>query len=241
MEQGTSTRLSQAGAPIKARFVPDPQAPGDDRPFILSYLGMRELLGWVGVILPFAVALGNWPGNHELKDSISAYFFSRMVSWFAGSLWVIGFFMVSCRGYDKWDELSGRLSGCFALGVALLPMNIDNVKDGWVYYRGLLHWMCAALLFITLALTSLLLFTKSDRSNPTAKKRLRNTLYRVCGWAMLICIALIGAYNLLERIDASLYRQIGFYKPVFLLEAGAVISFGIAWLVKGESFNFIRD
>jgi hypothetical protein len=58
---------------------------------------------------------------------------------------------------------------------------------------------------------------------------------------MLICIALIGAYNVLEQIDASLYRQIGFYKPIFLLEAGAVISFGIAWLVKGESFNFIRD
>lgn len=172
---------------------------------------------------------------------MSAYYFTRMGAWFAGSLWVIGFFMVSCRGYDKWDELSGRLAGCFALGVALLPMNIHDINHGWVQFRGWLHWICAALLFIVFALTSLFLFTKSDTANPTPKKQLRNTCYRVCGWAILICIALIGLYGLLKHFDSDLYLRIGQYDPVFWLEAGAVISFGISWLVKGESFSFLRD
>lgn len=241
MERSSAAGASQARAVSKARFIPDPESNANQRPLILSYLGMRELAGWVGVILPLALALGNWPGNGRLEGSISAYYFTRMGAWFAGSLWVIGFFMVSCRGYDKWDELSGRLSGCFALGVALIPMNLNNVDHGWVQYRGWLHWTCAALLFIVLALTSLLLFTKSDNSNPTAKKRLRNRCYRVCGWSMLSCIALIGVYGLLKKFDGALYDQLGLYKPVFWLEAGAVVSFGVAWLVKGETFEFIRD
>ena len=120
------------------RFVPDPEASGLEKPFILSYLGMRQLAGWVGFALPFAVTLGNWP--HALEGSISAYYFTRTGAWFVGSLWVIGFFMGSCRGYDKWDERAGRFAGVFALGVALIPMNYCEVKSGWIMYRGWLHW-----------------------------------------------------------------------------------------------------
>jgi hypothetical protein len=103
------------------RYVPDPEAGGSEKPFILSYLGMRQAAGWVGFILPFAVALGNWPHSHALESSISAYYFTRMGAWFAGSLWVIGFFMVSCRGYGKWDERAGRFAGVFALGGGPYP------------------------------------------------------------------------------------------------------------------------
>ena len=225
----------------KARFVPDPQSSGPEKPLILSYLGMRELAGWVGVILPFAVALGNWPCTGGLEGSISAYYFTRMGAWFAGSLWVIGFFMVSCRGFDKWDELSGRLAGIFALGVALIPMNIHQIGHGWVKYRGWLHWTCAALLFLVLALTCLCLFTRSGTQTPTPKKLRRNAFYRVCGWSILGCIALIGILMLLETFQVITAAQVDPYKPVFWLEAIAVVSFGVAWLVKGEAFAFVRD
>jgi hypothetical protein len=225
------------------RFVPDPQASGNEKPFILSYLGMRQLAGWVGLVLPFAVALGNCP--HILEGSISAYYFTRMVAWFAGSLCVIGFFMVSCRGFPghpAWDEIAGWFAGVFALGVALIPMNYCEVTSGWVMYRGWLHWTCAALLFIDLALMCLLLFTKTDvAANPTPKKCLRNKFYVACGCTILACIALIGVYSLLKCFDSSLAATLGCYKPVFWLEAGSVWAFAIAWLVKGETFSFIRD
>jgi hypothetical protein len=221
------------------RFVPDPQAGGNEKPYILSYLGMRQLAGWVGFFLPFAVALGNLP--HALEGSISAYYFTRMVAWFVGSLCVIGFFMVSARGYDKWDEIAGWFAGLFALGVALIPMNYCEVTSGWVMYRGWLHWTCAALLFIDFALTCLLLFTKTDAANPTPKKLRRNKFYVACGWTILVCIALIGVYSLLKHFDSSLAARLVCYKPVFWLESGSVLSFAIAWLVKGETFSFIRD
>jgi hypothetical protein len=221
----------------KATFVPDTQSRNPQQPFVLSYLGMRRFAGWVGVSLPFAVALGNWLHTRAFEGSISAYYFTRMGAWFVGSLWVIGFFMGGCRGYDKWDELSGRLAGIFALCVALIPMNICNVKQGLVYYRGWLHWICAALLFIVLALMSLLLFTRSDSGPPAGKKATRNLYYKVCGCIMLAAVALIGVINIVPTLADRLAN----FKPVFLLEAVAVISFGISWLVKGETFRFLRD
>jgi len=227
--------------PSPLLFVRDPKAGGNEQPFILSYLGMRQVAGWVGFILPFAVALGNWPRSHALEGSISAYYFTRMGAWFAGSLWVIGFFMVSCRGYDEWDERAGRFAGVFALGVALIPMNICMVKYGCVKYRGWLHWTCAALLFIDLALMCLLLFTKTDAANPTPKKLRRNKCYVACGYAILVCIALIGVDSLIEYFYSPLAARLECYKPVFWLEAGSVWAFAIAWLVKGETFSFIRD
>ena len=226
------------------RFVTDPEAGGNERPFILSYLGMRQLAGWVGLVLPFAVALGNWP--HALEGSISAYYFTRMGAWFVGSLWVIGFFMVSARGYLRpgevpWDAIAGRFAGVFALGVALIPMNYCDVKSGWVHYRGLLHWTCAALLFFVLALMCLFLFTKTDSPKPTTKKLRRNKFYVACGSAILVFIALIGAYSLLKQFDCPLAARLGCYKPIFWLEAGSVLAFAVAWLVKGETFSFVRD
>jgi hypothetical protein len=226
------------------RFVPDPQAGGNEQPFILSYLGMRQVAGWVGFVLPFALALGNLP--HALEGSISAYYFTRMGAWFAGSLWVIGFFMVCCRGYIRqgetpWDEIAGRSAGVFALGVALIPMNICGVDSGWVEYRGWLHWTCAALLFIVLALMCLRLFTKTDATNPTPKKLRRNKYYIACGYTILACIALIGVDSLLRHFHSSLPARLDCYHPIFWLEASAVWAFAIAWLVKGETFSFIRD
>ena len=176
-----------------------------------------------------------------LESSISAYYFTGMGAWFAGSLWVIGFFMASCRGYGKWDERAGRFAGVFALGVALIPMNICEVKFGWVKYRGWLHWTCAALLFIDLALMCLLLFTKTDAANPTAKKLRRNKFYVACGYTIFACIALIGVDSLLGNSGSPLAARLESYKPVFWLESGSVWAFAVAWLVKGETFSFIRD
>jgi hypothetical protein len=239
----TPRKLEDSEMP-SPRFVPDPASGGIEKPFILTYLGMRQLAGLVGFVLPFAVTFGNCP--HALEGSISAYYFTRTGAWFVGSLWVIGFFMLSTKGYIRpgekpWDEIAGRLAGAFALGVALIPMNYCDVKSGWVHYRGWLHWTCAALLFIVLALMCLFLFTRTDSPNPTAMKRRRNKVYVTCGGAMLVFIALIGAFSLLKQVDCPLANRLGCYKPIFWLEAGSVLAFSIAWLVKGETFAFIRD
>jgi hypothetical protein len=64
----------------------------------------------------------------------------------------------------------------------------------------------------------------------TPKKLQRNRVYTVCGYTILWCIVLLAVNALLLRGSA-----IERLNPVFWLEATAVVSFGISWLVKGEA------
>jgi hypothetical protein len=70
---------------------------------------------------------------------------------------------------------------------------------------------------------------KPQNDHRTAEKKERNIVYRTCGVAILVCIVLAAASNLLpEPIQSEL--------PWFsIFEALAVIAFGISWLVKGET------
>jgi hypothetical protein len=95
----------------------------------------------------------------------------------------------------------------------------------WV---GTIYYAFAASLFATLAVFSLVLFTKS-KGRMTAAKKKRNTIYRVCGVVMCLCMVLILLYRVF-----FLQTPLRAYKPVFWLEATALWAFGMSWLTKGE-------
>ena len=90
---------------------------------LISYLSLRKAVGIIGVSLPVVLLLGNWLvfGCTRLEDSISYYYYSGMRGVLVGSLWAIGVFLLSYRGYDTRDQMAGRLACFFALGVALFP------------------------------------------------------------------------------------------------------------------------
>lgn len=89
----------------------------------------------------------------------------------------------------------------------------------------------AAALFLLLAFFCLFRFTMTDRplAQTTAKKRTRNKIYYACGGIILACIVLALASNLLSAPARDTL------KPLFWCEAIAVLAFGAAWLVKGET------
>ena len=96
---------------------------------------------------------------------------------------------------------------------------------------GRLHLIFAALLFLTLAYFSLCLFRKTDPTKPpTPQKRRRNLVYALCGYAILASILLIATFKALPSLAP--FQE---FKPVFWLEALAVVSFGVSWLTKGEA------
>ena len=92
-----------------------------------------------------------------------------------------------------------------------------------------MHLASAVAFFVILALTSLLLFTKTraDRA-PTDQKLRRNVVYRVCGWVMLATLAVLGVLWLVLGDKGLENTKIEFIAETVLLEA-----FGISWLVKG--------
>ena len=192
---------------------------------VLSYLTLRKLVGWLGILLPVILVIGVCLlGSHPaLRGSISAYYGTVMRGVFVGILFAIGVFLFSYRGYERIDNIAGYAACAFAIGVALFP---SVSTDIWVER---VHFASAALLFLVLAYFSLYLFTKTG-GNKTAMKRNRNKIYQACGVIILVCIALIPIYYWLFE-DSS----IAVIKPVFWLETFALWAFGASWLIKGET------
>ena len=196
---------------------------------VLSYLGLRKAIGIIGLALPFVLALGKMalesPG---IQDSISAYYYTVMRDVFEGSLWAIAVFLMSYRGYDSRDNIAGNLACAFAIGVALFPTTPEGQATS---ATGVIHLVCAAAFFLTLAYFSLVLFRKTDPTRtPKLRKRQRNRVYTACGYTILASIGTIAIIGVLAS-----NAPINHLDPRFWLESVAVVAFGISWLVKGEA------
>ena len=198
---------------------------------VLSYLSLRKAVGIIGVALPFVLVFGNMilkgPG---IERSISSYYYTDLGNVFVGSLCAIGVFLLSTRGYDRRDRIAGYLACIFAVGVALFPTTPQRDATSPDKFIGILHYTFAALLFLTFAFFCLKLFTETDKKkSPTRRKLQRNNVYRVSGFVILACILLIVVVKL-PAVKPLVERL----KPVFWLESLAVVTFGVAWLTKGE-------
>lgn len=205
--------------------------PNTQHSLVLGYLGLRRMIGIIGILLPIVLIVGRMifesPG---IKDSISVYYYSVMRDVFVGSLWAIAVFLFSYR-YDSWDDFLGDVACVAAIGVAIFPTAPDKAT-GQQIAIGWAHAVFAVCFFITLAIFALWLFRKTGPDGPTPKKRLRNKVYFVCGSAIVLCLVLIV---LVQTLFLPRNPWLQALHPVLWLESLAIWAFGIAWFVKGET------
>ncbi len=189
-----------------------------------SYLSLRKAVGWIGILLPFALVLGNMAiyGNSTILQSISIYYHTGMRDLFVGALCAIALFLFFYRGYDRTDDIMANLAALMALGVAFFP-TMKSGRPDWVAW---VHLISAASFFVILALFSLFLFTRGEK-RPTAMKLRRNVVYRLCGVVMLLSLASILLFMLISKGNNSGSRF------VFIAETVTLIAFGVSWLTKG--------
>jgi hypothetical protein len=201
---------------------------------VFSYLTLRKTIGLLGMAFPFVLWLGALIlFQTGIQSSISSYYHTGMRDVFVGTLCVIGFFLLSYRGYERSDDIAGDLCCVFAVGVALFPTTPDGAAVSGARLIGYVHLAFAALFFLTLIYFSLFLFTKTDpNKSPSRRKLQRNKVYKACGYTMGICILLMAIYLFLPDTMASLLEA---YKPVYWLEAVAILAFGISWFTKGKA------
>ena len=210
--------------------MPPPQTPNNS--LVLSYLDLRKAIGIIGIALPFVVAIGKIIFESSgIQSSISSYYYTVRRDVFVGSLCAIAVFLMSYRGYERKDDIAGRLACLFALATAFFPTAPDANATGRDTVIGTVHLLSAALFFLTLAFFALVLFRKTNPDKPpTRRKQQRNMVYTVCGYAIIACIALIVLVKFLP--DDSPVQKLA---PIFWLEAAAIVAFGVSWFVKGEA------
>jgi len=195
----------------------------------------RTAIGVIGVALPPALLL--WALDDGVQNSISAYYYTGGRDWLVGTLWVIGVFLIfyqytprdpeqarsrvaSIRS-GRADAYVGKCAGVAAVLVALLP---TTPPEGLTQppIIGIAHGAAAFVTFASLSLFPLLLFSQSSE---------KAALFRLCGWVMLACLALIGVYALSPE---ALRQTLAPWRPVLLLEWGLVWVFGYSWFEKGR-------
>jgi hypothetical protein len=208
-------------------------APKAKDPVVLSYLALRKAVGGVALGLPFALAIPWWLfRDHIIESSISSYYYTGMRNLFVGSLCAISMFMLCCRGYDRKDEIAGVLSSFCALGVAFFPTEPDRGVTPHQHNIAIAHYIFAAILFSILAYFCLVLFKMTaENKTVTTEKLQRNRVYTGCGYVIIASMLLIALLKLFK-----LEHLVGSFYSTFCFESTSLIAFGIAWLIKGETF-----
>ena len=214
------------------------QAPS--QPDDLSVNAHRQLIGYIGLTLPFLLIfialVRDGVERWRSLESISAYYYTGGVAAFVGMLVALALFLFTYRGYDNkynWaDRWAAKIAACAALLVAFFPTSAPvgvSALTWWTPTTGRLHHVAAVLLFVMFAIFALWLFrlTATGESLRPAKRR-RNLVYLICGIIIVACIVWAGV----NRLNG---------KPIFWPESVALIAFAVSWLVKGNALNTIMS
>lgn len=192
------------------------------------------LIGLLGIILsPLLIVISvSLEGCQIVQDAISTYYYTISRNVFVGTLCALALCLMVYRGYSAFDEWLANAAAFFALGVAFFPTSVTAVDCIEQSVPGSIistvHFISAALLFITFAVFSLFLFTKSDKEKLSTRKKRENLIYRSCGIIIVICLVAIFVYM---KFVEPLFSELS---PVFWLESIALWAFSISWLVKSK-------
>jgi len=192
-------------------------APAPKSPATLTYLELRKAVGFIAICLPFGVALPRLILRHSLEGSISAYYYTHMRSYLVGTLCALAVFFFSYK-YQLADNYLSDLAAIGALGVAFFPTNAPGHPKTWVTYT---HYTSATLLFLTLAVFCLVVFTKRRKTAGQSKVPtgwpLRQNIYRACGVVIILALVLSFAKAV----------------SLFIGETLAIYAFALSWLMQG--------
>jgi len=203
-----------------------------------SYKNIRRFVGVLGILLPIICILGGSVlSSKPLLLSLSGYYYSNMRDIFVGVIFSFCLLLITYEGYTVTDSLLTTISGIFGLGVAIFPCQYADYPDTVVgifqlksSVSGYIHTASALIFFILLAINSIFLFTKSNSVYLTKQKIIRNMIYRVSG--VLILATIIVGIILYFTLSKTSYDD---FHIILLSEIIMLISFGLSWLVKGET------
>ena len=216
----------------------------------LSYLALRQVLGVLGLAMPLLIWIFN---GFELKSSISHYYYSPSSVIFTGFMITFGVFLIFYPGReDETDCISDNwittIGGFGAILTAFIPTAYCSSCPKPLHYSieltdfcgttqlttqymhnnqilGAMHLCCAALFLILMGYMSYARFTKGNTS-PKMK-----IFYKCCAFMVWTPLLILGLEFLFD-VEWT-------HCDVYICECISIGSFGLAWLVKGKTFQSI--
>jgi lysylphosphatidylglycerol synthetase-like protein (DUF2156 family) len=214
---------------------------------VYSYMTLRNLIGFCGMILPFALAFTTKVSNVDkvIEPSISDYYYTSNGDLLVVILCLLGTFLFTYKGYNIKENILSSIAAFCGIGIAFSPTATKYIRESFSVHTALYdvptifgierHLIFAALFFIILSLISLIFFPKTDEKKNTRKKMTqkdkRNIIFKLCGWIMIICVVILAIYFISDK----LHSIVGDFPIIFSLETIAIEAFAISWLTKGET------
>jgi hypothetical protein len=204
-----------------------------DNELVISYLTLRKLVGWIGLLLPFVLLIGAAAMSASRPDSMSGYYYTPMRNVFVGALCALGVFLIAYDGYDNFERWVTNFAGLFAIGVAFCPTKPSGHLTTWQNVIGDVHVVFAICTFTALGVMALR-FARDGKNDKAADPSVPASpheiiAYRACGIVIFCCVVLAAASNLLP---SPVFAN---WPVLFILEATAVVAFGVSWFVKGTT------
>jgi hypothetical protein len=205
------------------------------------YKEQRKLLGIGGTLLPILVFFYSvFANKFNILHSISQTYYWNCNIFLILLLGSIGLFFLTYSSRNLADKILTRLEGVFGLMIVLFPC-ADTVANKVGLFNlpksilGTIHGVSAFLFFILLFLQILFIFPQKQPSDENNKQKdKRNLVYKICGIIMGIAIV-VTPIGLLFKLDRYFTHFIWFQETVLIL------SFGIAYLVKGGAIELLND
>ncbi len=237
---------------------------------IVSYLFLRQTVGWIGTLLPIVLLVGSAISSTAPRpDSMSGYYYTDMRNVLVGALCALGVFLVAYDGYDSVDRWITNIAGFGVIGVAFCPTKPTVCAAGAgacpassvthlpasQEVAGDFHLFFAALAFVMLGLMALR-FAKGGMTPPRQSMfgRIRYGLgfgpsapsdqpQRYKGENLIYRASGITILTcvILAALSNLLPASVSARLPLlFIFEAVAVFAFGVSWFVKGRTIQGIR-
>jgi hypothetical protein len=236
---------------------------------VVSYLFLRQAVGWIAILLPFVLLAGNLiSATTSPPLSMSGYYYTDMRNAFIGALCALGVFLVAYAGYDDVDRWITNIAGLAAIGVAFCPTKpavcaaapavcpasqVRHLSDSQQVV-GDIHLVFAVVAFVMLGLMAL----RFAKTGPTPSGQ--------DFWAQIRYGLGFGPPGAgqpqVSAADTLIYRISGFtiftsvllaalanllpasvnadWRLLFIFEAVAVVAFGVSWFVKGRTIQGIQ-
>ena len=211
---------------------------------------LRKSIGILGLLLPVLTLFI----HGKLLASISHYYYTSASMFFTGIIFAFGLLLIAYKGHapeDKEkisDDLMTNIAGGFAIIAVIIPTCCSSSGDaaivcakGYLFGHNLpvfntIHLLSAAIFIFILGWMCRYKFTRSK----TAKGKRYRRLYIICGYVVWACV---GGIALIFVVDEFTKLDFDTLLPgyTFILESVALYAFAIAWLVKGDVVEDVKQ